>query len=124
MLFLKVFCVKGLKLGVMMNDIEMGVCLYLIYMGVYELFDLVLGFDSGYGVKFDVEFFLVFVCYVDIVFEWVVMVGDSIYDLIVGCVVGMLIIGVLIGMVGIEMFVFYVNVVLDNIGDISGWLGF
>ena len=42
---------QGLKLGVMTNDTEMGAHAHLKNTGVFDLFDLVLGADSGFGAK-------------------------------------------------------------------------
>ena len=121
--FLKALRAKGLKLGVMTNDTEMGARSHLTHTGVYELFDLVLGSDSGHGAKPDPDPLLAFARHVDIAPERVAMVGDSTHDLIAGRAAGMPTIGVLTGMAGTETLAPYANVVLDNIGDIPGWLG-
>jgi phosphoglycolate phosphatase len=114
---------KGLKLGVMTNDTEMGARAHLTHTGVYDLFDLVLGADSGHGAKPDAQPLLAFANYVGIAPEKVAMVGDSTHDLIAGRAAGMSTIGVLTGMAGPDTLAPYANVVLNNVGDIPSWLG-
>lgn len=50
------------------------------------------------------------------------MVGDSIYDLIVGQLVGMICVVVLIGIVDVEDFVDYVDVILNFVVELLGLL--
>ena len=113
----------GLKLGVMTNDTEMGARAHLTHTGVYDLFDLVLGSDSGHGAKPDPDPLLAFARHVGLAPERVAMVGDSTHDLIAGRAAGMPTVGVLTGMAGPETLAPYATVVLENIGEIPAWLG-
>lgn len=112
----------GLKLGVMTNDTEMGARAHLANTGVIKLFDLVLGADSGFGAKPAPDPLLAFARHVEVAPERVAMVGDSTHDLIAGRAAGMPTIGVLTGMAGRDTLEPYADVVLENIGEIPGFL--
>lgn len=113
----------GLKLGVMTNDTEMGARSHLEASGVLSLFDLVLGSDSGHGAKPSPEPLLAFANRVGCSPEKVAMVGDSTHDLLAGQAAGMPTIGVLTGLATRGELAPFADVVLNDIGEIPGWLG-
>lgn len=114
---------KALKLGVMTNDTEMGARAHLTATGVIDLFDLVLGSDSGHGAKPSPEPLLAFADHIGCDPARIAMVGDSTHDLIAGRRAGMPTIGVLTGMAGPDELAPYADLVLETIGEIPRHLG-
>lgn len=113
---------QGLKVGVMTNDGEMSARSHLSRSGVLDLFDMVIGADSGFGAKPDPDPLLAFCRSVGVAPEVTAMVGDSRHDLIAGRAAGMRTIGVLTGMAGAEDLADLADVVLPDIGHIPAWL--
>lgn len=113
---------EGLKLGVMTNDAESVAEAHLAKAGVRGLFDMVIGFDSGYGAKPAPEPLLAFSKAVDLDPGSVAMVGDSTHDLVAGRSAGMVTIAVLTGVAQAPELQPYADVVLPDIGHIPDWL--
>lgn len=113
---------KGLKLGVMTNDTEFGARAHLSSAGVVEQFDLILGFDSGYGAKPDPGPLLAFSDRFDLNPERVAMVGDSTHDLIAGQRAGMQTVAVLTGVATEDELAPFADIVFPDIGHIPEWL--
>lgn len=113
---------QGLRLGVMTNDTEFAARAHLGSVGVEERFDLILGFDSGFGAKPDPGPLLAFSDRFDLAPERVAMVGDSTHDLIAGQRAGMQTIAVLTGMATEAELAPYADAVFPDIGHITGWL--
>jgi phosphoglycolate phosphatase len=113
---------RGIALGVMTNDTEMGAFAHLQAASVLEMFDFIAGFDSGYGAKPDPAPLLAFTDQTGISPDHIAMVGDSLHDLIAGRAAGMMTIGVLTGMATREDLQSHADVVLTNIGEIPAWL--
>ncbi len=112
----------GLKLGVMTNDSEAGARANLRNAGVHDLFDLIVGFDSGYGAKPDPDPILAFTAHTGLAPDRCAMVGDSTHDLIAGRAAGMHTIAVLTGVAVADELRAYADVILDDIGHIPDWL--
>lgn len=120
--FLADLASRGLRLGVMTNDTEFAARAHLGSVGVEGLFDLILGFDSGFGAKPDPSPLLAFSDRFALAPERVAMVGDSTHDLIAGQRAGMQTIAVLTGMATEEELAPYADAVFPDIGHIAGWL--
>ena len=117
------FRTRGLKLGVATNDAEEPARAHLGSAGVVELFDFIAGFDSGYGGKPATGMQIGFCASVGLAPEQVIMVGDSLHDLISGRDAGMMTIAVLTGMADADDLAPFADVVLPHIGDIPEFLG-
>lgn len=113
---------RGLRLGVMTNDTEFAARAHLGSVGVEDRFDLILGFDSGFGAKPDPGPLLAFSDRFELAPERVAMVGDSTHDLIAGQRAGMQTIAVLTGMASEAELAPYADAVFPDIGHITGWL--
>lgn len=113
---------RGLRIGLATNDFENQGRKHMTELGVVDLFDLILGFDSGFGAKPEPGMQLAFAEHVDSKPEHVVMVGDSTHDLIAGAAAGMVSVGVLSGPASREQLEPYAHVVLNHIGELAGWL--
>lgn len=113
---------KGLKLGVMTNDSEYSAQAQLQGAGVHSLFGFIAGFDSGYGAKPDPDPLLAFADHNDLDPARIAMVGDSTHDLIAGRRAGMQTVAVLTGVALTDELAPFADVVLPDIGHITGWL--
>ena len=114
---------RGLKLGLATNDTEMPARLHLERAGVLDLFDYVVGCDSGWGGKPAPGQLLEFLRRFDLTPSRVAMVGDSRHDLDAGRAAGMHAVAVLTGMAGHDDLVGHADVVLDDIAALDGWIG-
>lgn len=113
---------RGLALGVMTNDSEAAARAHLRGQGVLELFDLVLGADSGHGAKPDAGPLLAFARHVGAAPAQVVMVGDSLHDMAAAHRAGMVALGVLSGPARREDLAPAADLVLPSIADLPAWL--
>lgn len=113
---------RGLKIGLATNDTEMPARIHLELAGVLDLFDYVVGCDSGYGGKPAPGQLLEFLRRFGLAPSRVAMVGDSLHDLHAGHAAGMLAVAVLTGMAAHEDLVDHADVVLDTIGGLGDWI--
>ncbi|TNF23250.1 MAG: HAD family hydrolase [Rhodobacteraceae bacterium] len=113
---------RGLRLGVVTNDSELGARAHLAAAAVDGHFDFIAGFDSGHGMKPGPGPLLAFARAMDLAPGQVVMVGDSTHDLLAGRRAGMRVIGVLTGLAGAADLAPHADAVLPDIGHLPGWL--
>ncbi|MEO0744727.1 MAG: HAD family hydrolase [Pseudomonadota bacterium] len=113
---------RGLKLGVATNDSEGPTRSHLDGAGVTARFDFVAGFDSGHGGKPAPGQLLAFCAAVALEPAEVVMVGDSLHDLLAGRAAGMRCVAVLTGMATAQDLAPHSVAVLDDIGGLPAWL--
>ncbi|ASP23112.1 phosphoglycolate phosphatase [Antarctobacter heliothermus] len=113
---------RGLTLGVMTNDSESVARAHLRAAGIEGMFDFVAGADSGHGAKPSPLPLLAFATATGHAPERVVMVGDSLHDLVAGRAAGMWTAGVLTGMAGADALAPMADVILPDIGHLPGWL--
>ena len=105
----------GLAVGCATNDFESSAKLQLEEAGIYEQFDFVCGFDSGYGAKPGPGMFQAFAKHCGIQAAEAVMVGDSTHDLNCGKSAGAaLCIGVLTGPAEAKDIQDYADVILGS----------
>lgn len=112
----------GLQLGVATNDAETPARQHIERAGITEFFDLILGFDSGFGGKPAPGQLLAFLDHTGLDVADCMMVGDSLHDLQTGRGIGMRTIGVLTGPAPRSELAPFADVVLENIGEIPNWL--
>ena len=120
--FLRDLKERGLKLGVATNDAEAPAIAHISAVNAETEFDFICGSDSGYGGKPEPGQILAFCKATELSPSEVVMVGDSLHDLLAGRSAGCRTIGVLTGLATREDLQAYADVVLDNIGQIPSWL--
>ena len=113
---------RGLRLGVATNDAEHPARAHLASVGIGEYFDFVSGYDSGFGSKPLPGPCFAFSEAMNIRPGKIAMVGDSRNDLLAGRGTGMATIAVLTGMAGRDVLAPLADVVLNDIGEIGGWL--
>jgi phosphoglycolate phosphatase len=114
---------RGLKLGLATNDTEIPARAHLAQAGVLDLFDLVLGCDSGFGCKPQPGMLIAFANHTGLPAPRVAMVGDSTHDLHAARAAGMVAVGVLTGVALHAELAPHADVVLQDIGHLPGWLG-
>ncbi|MBY4892920.1 HAD family hydrolase [Rhodobacteraceae bacterium N5(2021)] len=113
---------RGLKLGVATNDAEVAAKAQLASQDALDVFDLVCGFDSGFGAKPDPGMCLAFAQTTGIHPEALVMVGDSTHDMDAGRAAGFTCVAVLTGVATAEDLAPHADAVLPDIAALAGWL--
>ena len=113
---------RGLRLGLATNDTEMPARVHLEGAGVLDLFDYVVGCDSGFGGKPAPGQLNEFLRRFGLAPDRVAMVGDSRHDLDAGRAAGMHAIAVLTGVATAGELAPHADVVLTDIAGIGPWI--
>lgn len=113
---------RGLRLGVATNDAEAAGKAQLASQDTLDLFDLVCGFDSGFGAKPDPGMCLAFAQSTGIAPEALVMVGDSTHDMDAGRAAGFTCVAVLTGVATRQDLAPHADAVLPDIAALGAWL--
>jgi phosphoglycolate phosphatase len=113
---------RGLALAVMTNDHEAVAQHHLDQAGVRDLFDFVIGSDSGYGGKPDPDPLLALAKMMGVDPSECVMVGDSTHDLVAASRAGITGVGVLTGIAEHDEIAPFAKTVLKDISEIPAWL--
>ncbi|GAB5445263.1 HAD family hydrolase [Gymnodinialimonas sp.] len=113
---------RGLKLGVATNDAEVSAKAHLASQDALDLFDLICGFDSGFGAKPDPGMCLAFAQTTGIAPDALVMVGDSTHDMEAGRAAGFTCVAVLTGVATAEDLAPHADAVLPDIAALGRWL--
>ncbi|OSP54305.1 HAD family hydrolase [Pseudoruegeria sp. SK021] len=113
---------RGLRLGVATNDCEAPARSHLGSVGIQDMFDHILGCDSGYSPKPSPEMLLAFCDRTDLQPAEVVMVGDSWHDMSAARDAGMVSIAVLTGIARRAQLSPLADVVLPSIAALPQWL--
>ena len=87
----------GLKIGLATNDGEVAARAHLHRAGITRFFDMIMGFDTGFGGKPAPGMCHAFADAMDLPAHQIAMIGDSLHDLDAGRAAGMMTIGVLTG---------------------------
>ncbi len=110
----------GLRLGVATNDAEAPARANLAH--VTEQFEMIMGFDSGYGGKPAPGQLLAFCKQTGLAPSECIMVGDSTHDLHAGRAAGMVCVGVLTGPAPDWELAPLADVVMPNIAGLPDWI--
>ncbi|MFN7003414.1 MAG: HAD family hydrolase [Roseinatronobacter sp.] len=113
---------QGLTLGVATNDGEAPARAHLAHAGITDRFAQILGYDSGFTPKPAPDMLLGFAAHIGVAPARVVMVGDSLHDLIAGRAAGMQTIGVLTGPATGETLAPHADIILPHIGHLPDLL--
>ena len=111
-----------LGLCVMTNDAEGPARAHLASVQALELFDLVIGSDSGFGAKPQAAPLLALADKMDIPAAACVMVGDSTHDLRAGRAAGMRTVAVLTGLAEAAELAPLANTVLSDVSHLPAWI--
>lgn len=113
------FKARDIKMGVVTNDFEQTACTHLQHTGVRDAFDVVIGFDSGFGGKPAPDGCVAAARALGVAPAKTMMVGDSLHDLHAGRAAGMLTVGVLTGTAQRSELTPWADVVVQDISDIA-----
>lgn len=113
---------RGLRLGVATNDAETAAKAQLASQNALDVFELVCGFDSGFGAKPDPGMCLAFAQATGIAPEALVMVGDSTHDMDAGRAAGFTCVAVLTGVATADDLAPHADAVLPDIAALGAWL--
>ncbi|KEO52879.1 HAD family hydrolase [Thioclava pacifica] len=113
---------RGLRLGICTNDAESTARAHAERAGVSQMFDAIIGYDSGHGAKPTPRPLLAFADGLGIDPSEVVMVGDSLHDMNAARAAGMIAVAVLSGPAGRAELEPAADAVLDHIGGLPDWL--
>lgn len=114
---------SGLRVGLATNDYESTAKAHLKQLGVFDYFDFVCGFDSGYGSKPSPGMITAFCDRVALDPTHVAMVGDSMCDIDAGRAAGVaLTVGVLTGPAGYDELDQIAHAVVPDISHLPGLL--
>ena len=111
-----------LGLCVMTNDAEGPARAHLASVQALELFDLVIGSDSGFGAKPQAAPLLALADKMDIPAAACVMVGDSTHDLRAGRAAGMRTVAVLTGLAEAAELTPLADAVLPDVSHLPAWI--
>jgi phosphoglycolate phosphatase len=120
--FLNDLRAQGLRLGICTNDAEATARAHVRKAGVLDLFDTIIGYDSGHGAKPTPRPLLAFADQLGLDPATVVMVGDSLHDLRAARAAGMYAVAVLTGPADHSELAPEADVVLADIGELPDWL--
>lgn len=112
----------GYILGIATNDAESPARAHLASAGISELFDFIVGYDSGYGGKPEPGQMFGFCDVTGLNPNQCVMVGDSTHDLEAGRAAGMKTVGVLTGPAAESDLAALADSVLPTIAELPKWL--
>jgi phosphoglycolate phosphatase len=113
---------RGLVLGVITNDSEIGALTQIEALGLSPYCGFIAGWDSGHGRKpgpGQIEAFLRLHGFQP---SDVAMVGDSLHDMEAARAAGVFALGVTSGPIVPDGFATHADLVLDSIADIESWL--
>ncbi len=114
--------VRGLRLGVATNDAESNARANLASVGAEDAFDMIMGYDSGFGAKPDPGMQFAFADQVGVAPAHIVMVGDSTHDMEAGKAAGMRRVAVLTGPATQNELAPHAEAVLESIAGLPGWI--
>ncbi|MFQ6552573.1 HAD family hydrolase [Aestuariibius insulae] len=119
---LTAFRQQGLRLAVMTNDSEEPARAHLRQAGIADLFDIVIGADSGFGAKPDAAPLQAIARMLKIRATDAAVIGDSLHDLHAARSAGMTAIGVLTGLATAEDLAEAADLILPDISHLPAWL--
>ncbi|MBU2937433.1 MULTISPECIES: HAD family hydrolase [Pacificibacter] len=118
---LQIFQTHQIKMGVVTNDFEQVGRDHLQHAGVQDAFDVVIGFDSGFGSKPAPDGCLAAAMALGVDPARTVMVGDSLHDLRAGRAAGMQTIGVLTGTASRADLTPWADIVVQDVAEIAAF---
>jgi phosphoglycolate phosphatase len=113
---------RHLGLCVMTNDAEIPARAHLASVQALDLFDFVIGSDSGFGAKPQAAPLLALADKMDIPAAACVMVGDSAHDLRAGRAAGMRTVAVLTGLAEAAELAPLADAVLPDVSHLPAWI--
>ena len=113
---------EKITLGLVTNDSEMNGTKHLEQHDLTQYFDMIIGYDSGYGSKPEPGQLEAFLRKTNLLSQEVLMIGDSTYDLVAANKINMPCLGVLSGTANKKDLSPYTPFIIDSIDELESWL--
>ena len=108
--------------GLVTNDSEDNAINHLKQHNLTQYFDMIIGYDSGYGSKPEPGQLEAFLRKTNLLSQEVLMIGDSTYDLVAANKISMPCLGVLSGTANKKDLSAHTPFVIDSIVELEAWL--
>lgn len=112
----------GYLLNIATNDLETSTISELKEVGVYKFFNSIIGADSGYGSKPEPSQLIAISQIISLESSEIIMVGDSVNDMVAAKKAHFTAIGVLTGVASKQDLQPFSDVVLDDISHLLPWI--
>ena len=113
---------NAITFGLVTNDSEHNAINHLKQHNLTQYFDMIIGYDSGYGSKPESGQLEAFLRKTNLPPQEVLMIGDSIYDLVAANKIDMPCLGVLSGTANENDLSAYTPFLIDSIDTLEDWL--
>ena len=113
---------ETITLGLVTNDSETNAIKHLEQHDLTQYFDMIIGYDSGYGSKPEPGQLEAFLRKTNLLPQEVLMIGDSTYDLVAANKINMPCLGVLSGTANKKDLSPYTPFIIDSIDELESWL--
>ena len=108
--------------GLVTNDSEYNAVNHLKQHNLTQYFDMIIGYDSGYGSKPESGQLEAFLRQTNLLPQEVLMIGDSTYDLVAANKISMPCLGVLSGTANKKDLSPHTPFIIDSIDELELWL--
>ena len=108
--------------GLVTNDSEDNAINHLKQHNLTQYFDMIIGYDSGYGSKPESGQLEAFLRKTNLLPKEVLMIGDSIYDLVAANKINMPCLGVLSGTANEKDLSAHTPFLIESVDKLHGWL--
>ncbi len=113
---------ETITFGLVTNDSETNAIKHLEQHNLNQYFDMIIGYDSGYGSKPEPGQLEAFLRKTNLLTEEVLMIGDSTYDLVAANKINMPCLGVLSGTANKKDLSAHTPFIIDSIDELEAWL--
>ena len=113
---------KTITFGLVTNDSENNAVNHLKQHNLTQYFDMIIGYDSGYGAKPESGQLEAFLRKTNLLSQEVLMIGDSTYDLVAANKINMPCLGVLSGTANKADLSPHTPFLIDSINELDEWL--
>ena len=112
----------AITFGLVTNDSETNATKHLGQHNLTQYFDMIIGYDSGYGSKPESGQLDAFLRKTNLLSQEVLMIGDSTYDLVAANKISMPCLGVLSGTANKKDLSAHTPFIIDSIAELEAWL--
>tara|TARA_B100000287_G_scaffold248101_1_gene233200 strand:+ start:325 stop:1023 length:699 start_codon:yes stop_codon:yes gene_type:complete len=113
---------ETITFGLVTNDSETNAINHLEQHDLTQYFDMIIGYDSGYGAKPESGQLEAFLTKTNLLSQEVLMIGDSTYDLVAANKINMPCLGVLSGTATKTDLSAHTPFLIDSIDELEEWL--
>ena len=112
---------ETIAFGLVTNDSETNAIKHLEQHNLTQYFDMIIGYDSGYGSKPEPGPLEAFLRKTNLLSQEVLMIGDSTYDLVAANKISMPCLGVLSGTANKKDLSAHTPFIIDSIEELEAW---